>query len=185
MSAEKLIEKEIREAYIFLRKNNTTISSETLQFVLDASLEKLHKNAKQSKQEEVNDNPHLGYKTALVPDEISNYKHQENEGLSMEEYENQLADKFIEPQPHEKVDVEKILHQVYDAGVRNVDCDLTTHYEQIKNTLQDTKIREAAEEWNKYKSFLQEKYPVEEGEEWQFTCEQHQKIDEILNSKKH
>jgi len=50
---------------------------------------------------------------------------------------------------------------------------------------QDTKLREAAEEWNKYKSFLQEKYPVEEGEEWQFTCEHHQKIDEILNSKKH
>lgn len=117
--------------------------------------------AKQSKQDDVNDNPHLGYKTALVPDEL------------------------LKPQPQEKVDVEKILHQVYDAGVRNVDCDLTTHYEQIKNTLQDTKIREAAEEWNKYKSFLQEKYPVEEGEEWQFTCEQHQKIDEILNSKKH
>jgi hypothetical protein len=49
--------------------------------------------------------------------------------------------------------------------------------------IENTKLREAAEEWNKYKSFLQEKYPVEEGEEWQFTCEQHQKIDEILNSK--
>ena len=56
---------------------------------------------------------------------------------------------------------------------------------RFTNTLQDTKLREAAEEWNKYKSFLQEKYPVEEGEEWSFTCEHHQKIDEILNSKKH
>jgi len=34
-------EKEIREAYIFLREKNMTIPSETLQFMLDASLEKL------------------------------------------------------------------------------------------------------------------------------------------------
>lgn len=34
-------EKEIRDAYTFLRHKNNTISSETLQFMLDASLEKL------------------------------------------------------------------------------------------------------------------------------------------------
>lgn len=41
MSAKKQIEKEIREAYIFLRTKNMTVPSETLQFMLDASLEKL------------------------------------------------------------------------------------------------------------------------------------------------
>ena len=42
MSANKQIEKEIREAYIFLRENNMTVPSETLQFMLDASLDKLN-----------------------------------------------------------------------------------------------------------------------------------------------
>jgi hypothetical protein len=41
MSAKKQIEKEIREAYIFLREKNMSVPSETLQFMLDASLEKL------------------------------------------------------------------------------------------------------------------------------------------------
>jgi hypothetical protein len=41
MSAKKQIEKEIREAYIFLRENNMSVPSETLQFMLDASLDKL------------------------------------------------------------------------------------------------------------------------------------------------
>jgi len=34
-------EKEIREAYTFLREKNMSVPSETLQFMLDASLEKL------------------------------------------------------------------------------------------------------------------------------------------------
>jgi len=42
MSAKKQLEKEIREAYIFLRENNHTIPSETLEFMKDASLEKLN-----------------------------------------------------------------------------------------------------------------------------------------------
>jgi hypothetical protein len=37
----ELLEKQIREAYIFLREKNMTIPSDTLQFMLDASLEKL------------------------------------------------------------------------------------------------------------------------------------------------
>ena len=41
MSAKKQTEKEIRKAYIFLRENNMTVPSETLKFMLDASLEKL------------------------------------------------------------------------------------------------------------------------------------------------
>jgi len=48
MSAEKQIEKEIREACVFLREKNQTVPSETIQFMLDASLEKL-KNIQQVK----------------------------------------------------------------------------------------------------------------------------------------
>lgn len=39
-------EKEIREAYIFLREKNMSIPSDTLQFMLDASLEKLNENSR-------------------------------------------------------------------------------------------------------------------------------------------
>ena len=43
MSYKIQTEKEIREAYIFLRETNHSIPSETLQFMLDASLEKLNR----------------------------------------------------------------------------------------------------------------------------------------------
>lgn len=39
--AKKQIEKEIREAYVFLRKENNTIPSETLEFMKDSAIEKL------------------------------------------------------------------------------------------------------------------------------------------------
>jgi len=38
--AKEQLKKEIREAYIFLRKNNNTIPDETLEFMKDAALEK-------------------------------------------------------------------------------------------------------------------------------------------------
>jgi hypothetical protein len=41
MSYTTILEKEVREAYIFLREKNNTIPSETLDFMLDASLEKI------------------------------------------------------------------------------------------------------------------------------------------------
>lgn len=44
MSAIKQVEKEIREACVFLREKNQTIPSETIQFMLDASLEKLKRH---------------------------------------------------------------------------------------------------------------------------------------------
>lgn len=40
--AKKHLEMEIRAAYIFLREKNQTIPSDTLKFILDASLEKLN-----------------------------------------------------------------------------------------------------------------------------------------------
>ena len=41
MSAKEQISKEIMEAYIFLRTNNMTIPSETLEFIKDSSLKAL------------------------------------------------------------------------------------------------------------------------------------------------
>lgn len=42
MTAKSQTEKEIREAYCFLREKNTTITSDILDFMLDASLKKLN-----------------------------------------------------------------------------------------------------------------------------------------------
>ena len=50
MSAKQQIEKEIREAYIFLRENNHTIPSDTLEFMLNASLDKVNVNKQSKKQ---------------------------------------------------------------------------------------------------------------------------------------
>ena len=41
MSAKQQLKKEIREAYLFLREKNQSIPSETLEFMLNASLEKV------------------------------------------------------------------------------------------------------------------------------------------------
>ena len=41
-------------------------------------------------------------------------------------------------------------------------------------------LKEIKKEWEEYKQTLIEKYPVEEGREWKFTCDHHKKIDEIL-----
>ncbi len=41
MSAKSQLKKEIREAYLFLREKNQTIPSDTLEFMLNASLEKV------------------------------------------------------------------------------------------------------------------------------------------------
>ena len=46
--------------------------------------------------------------------------------------------------------------------------------------IEDTKIRQISEEWSKYRKFLMDKYPAEDGKEWEFTCEYHQKIDGLL-----
>jgi hypothetical protein len=42
------------------------------------------------------------------------------------------------------------------------------------------KIELIKENWDKYKEFLQKKYPAKDGEEWNFSCEYHQNIDNIL-----
>ena len=41
MSAKQQLKKEIREAYLFLREKNQSIPSDTLEFMLNASLEKV------------------------------------------------------------------------------------------------------------------------------------------------
>lgn len=73
MGAKKQIEKEVREAYSFLREKHPTLPSETLQFMLDSALEKLEEL---SSDEE----PLEGFKT---------YRHGSNPK------EKEFHDKFI------------------------------------------------------------------------------------------
>lgn len=42
------------------------------------------------------------------------------------------------------------------------------------------KIGSLQMEWAEYKEFLMEKYPVEDGSQWEFTCACHKKIDALL-----
>tara|TARA_Y100000310_G_scaffold311548_1_gene357932 strand:- start:16946 stop:17122 length:177 start_codon:yes stop_codon:yes gene_type:complete len=44
----------------------------------------------------------------------------------------------------------------------------------------DNIIKEIKKEWNLYKQSLVEKYPAKEGEDWEFTCEHHKKIEGLL-----
>ena len=46
--------------------------------------------------------------------------------------------------------------------------DLMAKYEDLKK------------EWAGYKEFLENKYPPDEGKEFEFTCEYHERIDKLL-----
>lgn len=103
-------------------------------------ISELEQYAKQSKQDEVNDNPHLGYKTALVPDGISNYQPQER------------VDEF-----GERVDEAAARYATENSGGQDGDyTHIAEHFDAgaywALNTLQDNKLREAAEkvvyEWH-------------------------------------
>lgn len=41
-------------------------------------------------------------------------------------------------------------------------------------------IKELVESWGQYTTFLKTKYPPKEGQEFAFTCEHHQRIDQII-----
>ena len=99
------------------------------EYELDEFIEIL---TKQSKQDEVNDNPHLGYKTALVPDEL------------------------LKPQPQEKVDLadekikEYINSQPYyghctEEWLEGIEQGAKWMRELAVNTTQDNGLRKAAE----------------------------------------
>jgi len=47
---------------------------------------------------------------------------------------------------------------------------------------QKDEIARLREIWREYRKYLQEKYPANPGEKWQFSCEHHQKIDAILGT---
>jgi len=53
MSAKKQLEKEIRESCVFLREKNMIIPSETIQYILEASLEKLNKTELEFNADEI------------------------------------------------------------------------------------------------------------------------------------
>jgi hypothetical protein len=59
------------------------------EYELDEFIEIL---TKQSKQDEVNDNPHLGYKTALVPDELLKPQPQEKQEEVKCDQDNELRE---------------------------------------------------------------------------------------------
>jgi hypothetical protein len=76
MSAKTQIEKEIREAVVFLRENNQTIPSETIQFMMEASIEKLKMQDFKIRLEEfkvlkAKCNVKKGYMQGLTPIEYS------------------------------------------------------------------------------------------------------------------
>ena len=41
-------------------------------------------------------------------------------------------------------------------------------------------IKEIRKEWSEYKQMLIERYPAEEGTDWEFSCDHHKRIDELL-----
>lgn len=65
------------------------------EYELDEFIEIL---TKQSKQDEVNDNPHLGYKTALVPDELLKPQPQEKQEEVKCDQDNGLREALIDIQ---------------------------------------------------------------------------------------
>ena len=66
--------------------------------LLEKEREIAQEYAKQSKQDEVNDNPHLGYKTALVPDELLKPQPQEKQEEVKCDQDNGLREALIDVQ---------------------------------------------------------------------------------------
>ena len=52
------------------------------------------------------------------------------------------------------------------------------YIQELRNAIKAIEVcYSVKEEWNKYKQYLQEKYPTKDGEEWCFTCSHHEIID--------
>lgn len=49
--------------------------------------------------------------------------------------------------------------------------------ERLRATLEVIRL-----EWRRYMNHLKLEYPVKPGEEWQFTCQFHRKIDQVLSN---
>lgn len=65
-----------------------------------------------------------------------------------------------------------------------MECQRTQDVEVIENYTDSIwfgLLGDVIAEWSNYKEFLKEKYPAEEGQEWEFTCEHHKRIDKLLN----
>lgn len=46
----------------------------------------------------------------------------------------------------------------------------------------EEKLEEIRKEWDLYKEELIVKYPAKDGDDWQFTCPHHIKIEKLLNT---
>jgi len=42
---------------------------------------------------------------------------------------------------------------------------------------------EVSNNWEEYVAYLKDKYPAEDGKEWEFSCLYHKKIDKLLQNK--
>lgn len=91
---------------------------------------------------------------------------------------------------NEQGEVDKV-KQLQELAIWMTGCeyDFTQHdyYLQNRHLFTDnlstlTQDKELREAWNNYKIFLKEKYPAEDGQEWNFVCKHHQQIDDLLNS---
>ena len=60
-----------------------------------------------------------------------------------------------------------------------VNCEVCHKLEDLARK-QETGLNDLVKMWSAYREMLQKKYPAEEGKEWQFTCEHHQRIDTLL-----
>jgi hypothetical protein len=142
MDAKELIERLEEKIKIYSSNNLERVALGMIEAkaiateLLEKEREIAQEYAKQSKQDDVNDNPHLGYKTALVPDEL------------------------LKPQPQEKVDVKSLAYEyaaeICYSGKANPEMtseEVTKVFERaIANTIQDNELRMAAEkvvyEWH-------------------------------------
>lgn len=73
-------------------------------------------------------------------------------------------------------EIQKQYRMLLEQDVRSLRDELT----DIKH-IDESKIDQITKQWIRYKAFLMDKYPVEEGQEWEFKCEHHKKIEEILH----
>jgi len=140
MSAEKQVEKEIREAIVFLREKNHTIPSETIEFMKQASLKKL-KNINKNEPEQAKDN---------------------SQSINVEKHTS-TAKRFTITTPHlnMKVDYDDVNHNEVDAATETLQFILENFWDE--EFFINAKKRLIMEEWHKNEYGLQQLYEEEGG----------------------
>ena len=109
------------------------------------------------------------------------------EGLECVEIENtkwygQLEKDIIEDGDRSIYGYGYVLAVVRDLGDYKIAAGSVTGQDEVLQHFLDiqNKVEDIKKEWEEYKSFLKEKYPAEDGKEWELSWEHHKKIDDIL-----